>query len=51
MLHPTLLWDREALARIAAGNLKSLVGYDAAELDRRRQCQAQLLGLCRRRAW
>ena len=48
---PDLAWDREVLARIAAGNLKSLVGYDAAELDRRRQCQAQLLGLCRRRAW
>ena len=30
---PDLAWDREALARIAAGNLKSLVGYDAPELD------------------
>jgi hypothetical protein len=30
---PDLASDREALARIAAGNLKSLVGYDAAELD------------------
>ena len=30
---PDLAWDRQALARIAAGNLKSLVGYDAAELD------------------
>jgi 2,3-dihydroxyphenylpropionate 1,2-dioxygenase len=30
---PDLAWDREALARIGAGNLKSLVGYDAAELD------------------
>ena len=30
---PDLVWDRGALARIAAGNLKSLVGYDAAELD------------------
>jgi len=30
---PDLAWDREALARIAAGNLKSLAGYDAAELD------------------
>src|SRR5438552_6249050 len=30
---PDLAWDREAPARIAAGNLKSLVGYDAAELD------------------
>jgi 2,3-dihydroxyphenylpropionate 1,2-dioxygenase len=30
---PDLAWDREALARIADGNLKSLVGYEAAELD------------------
>ncbi len=30
---PDLAWDSEAFARIAAGNLKSLVGYDAAELD------------------
>jgi 2,3-dihydroxyphenylpropionate 1,2-dioxygenase len=30
---PDLDWDQAALARIAAGNLKSLVGYDAAELD------------------
>jgi 2,3-dihydroxyphenylpropionate 1,2-dioxygenase len=30
---PDLDWDREALARIAAGNVKSLIGYDAAELD------------------
>jgi 2,3-dihydroxyphenylpropionate 1,2-dioxygenase len=30
---PDLAWDREALARSAAGNLKSLVSYDAAELD------------------
>jgi 2,3-dihydroxyphenylpropionate 1,2-dioxygenase len=30
---PDLAWDKKALARIAAGNLKSLVGYDAAELD------------------
>jgi 2,3-dihydroxyphenylpropionate 1,2-dioxygenase len=30
---PDLAWDREALARVAAGNLKSLVGYEAAELD------------------
>jgi 2,3-dihydroxyphenylpropionate 1,2-dioxygenase len=30
---PDLAWDREALARIAAGNLKSLIGYEAAELD------------------
>jgi 2,3-dihydroxyphenylpropionate 1,2-dioxygenase len=30
---PDLAWDRQALERIAAGNLKSLIGYDAAELD------------------
>jgi 2,3-dihydroxyphenylpropionate 1,2-dioxygenase len=30
---PDLAWDREALARIAAGNLKSLAEYDATELD------------------
>jgi 2,3-dihydroxyphenylpropionate 1,2-dioxygenase len=30
---PDLDWDREALARIAAGNVKSLIGYDAAKLD------------------
>ena len=30
---PDLAWDRRALDRIAAGNLKSLVGYDAADLD------------------
>ena len=30
---PDLAWDQAALARIAAGNLKSLIGYDAAELD------------------
>jgi 2,3-dihydroxyphenylpropionate 1,2-dioxygenase len=30
---PDLAWDKEALDRIAAGNLKSLIGYDAAELD------------------
>jgi 2,3-dihydroxyphenylpropionate 1,2-dioxygenase len=30
---PDLAWDRQALDRLAAGNLKSLVGYDAAELD------------------
>ena len=28
---PDLAWDRRALDRIAAGNLKSLVGYDAAD--------------------
>src|SRR6201997_3355761 len=30
---PDLAWDRAALASIAAGHLKSLAGYDAAELD------------------
>ena len=30
---PDLAWDQKTLARIAAGNLKSLIGYDAAELD------------------
>jgi 2,3-dihydroxyphenylpropionate 1,2-dioxygenase len=30
---PDLAWDRQALGRIAAGNLKSLAGYEAAELD------------------
>lgn len=31
---PDLDWDRKALDRIATGNLKSLAGYSAAELDR-----------------
>ena len=30
---PDLAWDKRALERLAAGNLKSLIGYDAAELD------------------
>ncbi len=30
---PDLAWDKKALERIAAGNLKSLIGYEAAELD------------------
>jgi len=30
---PELDWDKAALARIAAGNLKSLIGYDEDELD------------------
>ena len=30
---PDLAWDKKALERLAAGNLKSLAGYDAAELD------------------
>src|SRR5499433_4398048 len=51
---PDLAWDRAALARIAAGNLKSLVGYDAAELDaagnvelRCWACAAGALGECK----
>jgi 2,3-dihydroxyphenylpropionate 1,2-dioxygenase len=31
---PDLAWDEAALARLAAGNLKSLIGYAEAELDR-----------------
>jgi 2,3-dihydroxyphenylpropionate 1,2-dioxygenase len=31
--HPELDWDQAALARIATGNLKSLIGYDEDELD------------------
>ena len=31
---PDLAWDKAALARLAAGNLKSLIGYSAEELDR-----------------
>lgn len=31
--HPDLEWDEATLARMAAGNLKSLIGYDEAELD------------------
>lgn len=30
---PELAWDEAALARLASGNLKSLIGYDEAELD------------------
>ena len=51
---PDLDWDRAALARIAAGNLKSLVGYDAAELDTAGNvelscwaCAAGALGECK----
>ncbi len=32
-LSPDIAWDEKALARLAAGNLKSLIGYDEAELD------------------
>ena len=31
--NPELSWDNAALAKLAAGNLKSLIGYDEAELD------------------
>jgi 2,3-dihydroxyphenylpropionate 1,2-dioxygenase len=31
--NPELAWDKQALAKLAAGNLKSLIGYDEAELD------------------
>ena len=31
--NPELEWDQAVLARIAAGNLKSLIGYDEDELD------------------
>ena len=31
--NPQLGWDELALARLEAGNLKSLIGYDEAELD------------------
>jgi 2,3-dihydroxyphenylpropionate 1,2-dioxygenase len=31
---PDLVWDEAALARLATGNLKSLIGYSAEELDR-----------------
>jgi len=31
--NPELAWDQAALSRIAAGNLKSLIGYDEDELD------------------
>jgi 2,3-dihydroxyphenylpropionate 1,2-dioxygenase len=31
--HPELDWDRRALEKLAAGNLKSLIGYDETELD------------------
>lgn len=31
--NPELGWDEKALAKLADGNLKSLIGYDEAELD------------------
>jgi 2,3-dihydroxyphenylpropionate 1,2-dioxygenase len=30
---PELAWDRRVLEKLAAGNLKSLIGFDEAELD------------------
>ena len=31
--NPDLAWDKRALEKLAAGKLKSLIGYDEAELD------------------
>jgi 2,3-dihydroxyphenylpropionate 1,2-dioxygenase len=31
--NPELAWDKKVLDKLAAGNLKSLIGYDEAELD------------------
>jgi 2,3-dihydroxyphenylpropionate 1,2-dioxygenase len=31
--HPELAWDKAVLEKLAAGNLKSLIGYDEAALD------------------
>ena len=31
--NPELAWDKKALEKLARGNLKSLIGYDEAELD------------------
>jgi 2,3-dihydroxyphenylpropionate 1,2-dioxygenase len=31
--NPELAWDKKVLEKLAAGNLKSLIGYDEAELD------------------
>jgi 2,3-dihydroxyphenylpropionate 1,2-dioxygenase len=31
--HPELAWDTKVLEKLAAGNLKSLIGFDEAELD------------------
>jgi 2,3-dihydroxyphenylpropionate 1,2-dioxygenase len=31
--HPDLAWDTRLLERLAAGNLRALIGYDEAELD------------------
>jgi 2,3-dihydroxyphenylpropionate 1,2-dioxygenase len=32
--NPELSWDKQVLEKLASGNLKSLIGYDEAELDR-----------------
>jgi 2,3-dihydroxyphenylpropionate 1,2-dioxygenase len=32
--HPELAWDKAVLAKLGTGNLKSLIGYSEAELDR-----------------
>jgi 2,3-dihydroxyphenylpropionate 1,2-dioxygenase len=32
--NPELAWDKRVLEKLAAGNLKSLIGYDEAELDK-----------------
>jgi 2,3-dihydroxyphenylpropionate 1,2-dioxygenase len=31
--NPELAWDNKVLEKLAASNLKSLIGYDEAELD------------------
>ena len=31
--NPALAWDNQVLAKLATGNLKSLIGYDETELD------------------
>ena len=31
--NPELAWDKRVLEKLAAGNLKSLIGYDETELD------------------
>ena len=43
--NPELEWDQAALARIAAGNLKSLIGYDEGELDAAAQLGKHLAGI------
>ncbi len=48
--NPELAFDRRVLEKLAAGNLKSLIGYDESELDADREHRAALLGLRGRRA-